>query len=344
MHEVVLNKSAQNESSLNKFANFLNYHNKVLLVTHENPDSDGIGAMLGLAYYLRSMQKEVRIIVTPSFPTYLKFTDPNNLVEVFDNNTHKYLINWPDAWVLVDVFDSQRLGSLYTVFKASNAHKACLDHHLVESCNNQFDTKYINSSASASAELVYDLLVKKISTPLPITIANALYAGIVDDTGSFRYCNTTARIHRIAADLIDRGVQPQLIYQNLYHQGRIEKLRILARAFYGMASFSNNRYVRLSLTQNDLATYGVNLGDLSGLVNYPIELKEVEVSCLLYELVDGQIKVSLRSKGKVDVNQICKRFGGGGHKLASGAKLSGPITKAQADIDAAVLNILDNYL
>lgn len=324
-------------SMLNRFAEFLDRQGRVLLTTHENPDGDGIGAMLGLAHYLRLAGKEVRVVVAPSLPSFLAFMDPGGWVEAFDpQGAHRELATWPDAWLVVDASEPKRLGPLLPLFQASPARRACLDHHLKEAPEG-FDEEFTDPTASASAELVYDLAVRRLAPPLPRAMAEALYAGVVDDTGNFRFSNSTPKVHRLAADLIEQGVPPARIYQDLYHQGRPEKLLILGRACAGMALLGDGRYARLSVVRGDYAATGADHDDLEGLVNRPLELRGVEVAVLLHELPDGRIKASLRSRERVDVNAVCRRFGGGGHRLASGAKLDGPMDRAQNEVDAAVL-------
>jgi phosphoesterase RecJ-like protein len=322
---------------LSRFAEFLERRSRILLTTHENPDGDGIGAMVGLAHYLRGRGKQVRIVACPGLPASLRFMDPEGWVEAFDPaGAHLDLPSWPDTWVLVDASEVRRLGPLTAQFEASGAAKVCLDHHLKEAPKG-FDQEFTDSTASASAELVFDLAVLSMPRPLPAPMAEALYTGLVDDTGNFRFSNATAKAHRMAADLIEQGVEPDRIYQALYHQGRPEKLKIFGRAFSAMDLLEDGRYARLTVTREDYAACGAEHDDLDGLVNRPLELRGVEVSCLLHELDDGRFKASLRSRGRVDVNAICRRFGGGGHRLASGAKLDGPTAKAQTEMDAAVL-------
>jgi phosphoesterase RecJ-like protein len=165
----------------------------------------------------------------------------------------------------------------------------------------------------------------------------ALYAGLVDDTGNFRFSNTTPKVHRIAAALIEDGADPSRIYQDLYHQNRPARLRLFGKAYASLAILGDGRYGRVSLSQTDLKTCGASHDDMEGLVNEALKLRGVEVSALLYELPDGRIKASLRSRGQVDVNIVCRQFGGGGHRLASGAKLDGPLEQGQTRVDAAVL-------
>jgi phosphoesterase RecJ-like protein len=329
---------------LQRFAEFLDHQGRFLLTTHENPDGDGTGAMLGLAHYLRAQGREVRIVVAPRLPANLAFLDPDGWIEPFDpQGVHRDLAAWPDTWVLVDASEPTRMGPLLPSFEASRARKACLDHHL-KAPGHQAPSDlsdFSDPTASASAELVYDLAAPRLPRPLPPAMAAALYAGVVDDTGNFRYSNATAKVHRLAADLIDQGVAPARVYQSLYHQGRPSRLRLSGLAFQGMALQGGGRYARLSLTHADLAACGADHDDMDGLVNRPLELAGVEVACLLYQLEDGRIKASLRSRERADVNAVCRRFGGGGHRLASGAKLDGPMARAEAELDAAVLAQLE---
>ncbi|BDU73776.1 DHH family phosphoesterase [Mesoterricola silvestris] len=326
---------------LNRFNAFLENQDRILLTTHENPDGDGIGAMVGLAHYLKARGKEVRIVVHPRLPDFLAFLDPGGWVEALDlDGRHRDLAAWPSTWIIVDASEPHRLGPLLPAFQATPAVTACLDHHLKDAPAG-FREEFTDPTASASAELVYELAVAHMPLPLPAPMADALYAGVVEDTGNFRFSNATAKVHRMAAQLIEQGVAPARIYQNLYHQGRLEKLRLTGRAFDKLVLQGQGRYARISLTQADLDACGANHDDMETLVNRPLELKGVEVSCLLYELADGRVKASLRSREQANVNQVCRRFGGGGHRLASGAKLDGPLSKAQNEMDAAVLAQLE---
>jgi len=199
-----------------------------------------------------------------------------------------------------------------------------------------FDHAFIESTASASAELVYGLAAPRMELPLPM--ARALYAGMVDDTGNFRFSNATPRIHRYAAELIERGVDPAATYQSLYHQGRPERLKLFGRAFGSMRFLDQGRYAAVLVSQADLDACGAGKEDMEGLVNKALEIRGVEVSCLMYELPDGQYKVGLRSRGMVNVNAVCRQLGGGGHRLASGAKVDGPAKEAQTRVDTLVVS------
>jgi bifunctional oligoribonuclease and PAP phosphatase NrnA len=322
---------------LDRFVSLLEPHHRILLTTHENPDGDGTGAMVALASYLRLLGKEPRIVVAPALPAFLVFLDPEGWVETYAaDDQHRDLASWPEVWVLVDASEPHRMGVLQPVFAASEAVKVCLDHHL-KSGPQGFDLECTDPTASASAELVYDLVAPRLARPLPTSMVAALYAGLVDDTGNFRFSNTTPKVLRMAAALVEAGADPARIYQDLYHQNRPERLRLFGKAFESLRILGAGRYGCLSLSEGDLKACGAVHDDMEGLVNEPLRLRGVEVAALLYEMKDGRIKASLRSRGKVDVNAICRIFGGGGHRLASGAKLDGTLDQVQTEVDAAVL-------
>lgn len=320
-------------------ATLLESTHRVLLTTHEHPDADGLGAMLALAHYLHDRGKATRIVVTPGVPPFLTFLDPESRIETFEpQDHHADLASWPDTWMVVDASEVHRLGKMEGAFRASNAVKVCLDHHM-KTTSEGFHHEFIDPTASASSELVHDLIAPRME--MNRATAEALYAGLVDDTGNFRFSNSTPKAHRMAADLLGRGVDPAATYQALYHQGRPERLRLFGRAFETLRLLADGRYGTLCVTRRDMEACGATSDDLEGLVNEPLKLRGVEVAGLFQEREDGVIKVSLRSRGRIDVNAICRSFGGGGHRLASGVRLQGPLSTALAQLDTAVLQRLN---
>ena len=193
------------------------------------------------------------------------------------------------------------------------------------------------SGASASTELVYDLVRPRLGSNLPPVMAQALYAGLVSDTGNFRHSNSTPKIHQAAADLIAQGVHPARTFNALYQTATPAKLRLFGRAMGGLQLRDDGRFAYVSVTKHDLEACGATHEDLDELVEEPRKLKGVEVAALFSETADGRAKVSLRSRERVDVNAVCRRFGGGGHRLASGAKLDLPLDTFIAQVEAAVV-------
>lgn len=309
---------------------------RIVLSTHEHPDADAVGSLVAMTHHLKAMGKDVRAIITPNLPDFLSFIDADGHLGIHDPKADADLAKWAELWMLLDASDPKRLGALYKAYQASQAVKICLDHHIQEG-GKVFDHEFIDSTASSTAERVYEFIRFSTSRPLPSVIARAIYAGLADDTGNFRFSNATPKAHRIAAELIEDGIDPSDIYQSLYHQGRPQRLQLFGHAFSKLALMGEGRYARMQVFERDFQALGADKDDMEGLVNKPLELKGVEVACLLYETHDGMIKASLRSRSRVDVNAVCRKLGGGGHRLASGVKLQGSMAEAQALLDEAVL-------
>ena len=322
---------------LERFADFLDRHTKILLTTHENPDGDGVGAAVALAVHLKAAGKTPRIVVAPALPENLRFLDPEGWIEAYDPaGQHDNLAAWPDAWLLIDASEPHRMGPLFAAFEATSAERACLDHHMKDAPEG-FEAEFTDASASASAELVYDLVRPRMTGALPPVMAQALYAGIVSDTGNFRHSNSTPKIHYLAADLVGQGIHPSRTYNALYQTATPAKLKLFGRALEGLQLRGAGRFAYVAVTQADLAACGATHEDLDELVEEPRKLKGVEVAALFSEAADGRAKVSLRSRERVDVNAVCRQFGGGGHRLASGAKTAMPLPDFISQVEAAVL-------
>ena len=321
---------------LDRFAAYLDGHAKVLLTTHENPDGDGIGAAIALAVHLKAAGQQARIVVTPALPENLRFLDPEGWVEAFEpEGVHRDLAAWPDAWLLIDASEPHRMGPLFAAFERTAANRACLDHHLKDAPKG-FDAEFTDPTASASTELVYDFVRPRVGGDLPPLMAQALYAGLVSDTGNFRHSNSTPKVHHAAADLIAQGVHPARTFNALYQTATPAKLRLFGRAMAGIQLRDDGRFAYVSVTAADLTECGATHEDLDDLVEEPRKLKGVEVAALFSEAADGRAKVSLRSRERVDVNAVCRLFGGGGHRLASGAKVPIPLKAFIAQVEAAV--------
>ncbi|WLT32678.1 bifunctional oligoribonuclease/PAP phosphatase NrnA [Geothrix sp. PMB-07] len=321
---------------LDRFAHFLDHHARVLLTTHENPDGDGVGAAIALASYLKAAGKQVRIVVTPSLPENLRFLDPEGWIEAYaPAGPHAGLAAWPDAWLLIDASEPHRMGPLFAAFETTQADRACLDHHLKDAPKG-FDAEFTDPSASASAELVYDLVRSRTDGDFPPVMAQALYAGLVSDTGNFRHSNSTPKVHHAAADLLAQGVHPARTFNALYQTATPAKIRLFGRAMGGLQLREEGRFAYVTVTKADLEAAGATHEDLDELVEEPRKLKGVEVAALFSETADGRSKVSLRSRERVDVNAVCRLFGGGGHRLASGAKVGEPLATFISQVEAAL--------
>jgi len=312
-----------------EFIEKLKKHSRFLLTPHESPDADAIGASLGLAWYLKGLGKEFRIVVSPKLPHFLKFLDTQGWIEVYSPDVHGGIASWPDCWVMLDANELGRLGTLKKAFSETTAVKACIDHHLFGSME-PFDFFLSKPEASSTCELLAEVLASK--EPMCAEMASAIYAGIVDDTGSFKFSCTTPQVHRLAAALIEMGAHPDEISHGLYNQASEAKMRIFGSAYNQLKMYADGQLAVMAVSMADLESVGATHDDLEGLVNIPLELKTVEVAVLAYEKPNGAVKVSMRSKSRVDINAICRRFGGGGHRQASGASFKEPLGEVVAKV------------
>jgi phosphoesterase RecJ-like protein len=322
-----------------EFVEKLAKHSRFLLTPHESPDADAVGSSLGLAWHLHSMGKEFRIIVSPKVPNFLKFLDTQGWIEAYSPDEHGGIASWPDCWVMLDANELGRLGPLKKAFMETSAARACIDHHLYGNMES-FDFFVSKPDASSTCELIAEALAPK--DPMRAEMASAIYAGIVDDTGSFKFSCTTPQVHRLAAALLEMGARPDEISHGLYNQASEAKIRIFGSAYNQLRLYADGQLALMTVSLADLESAGATHEDLEGLVSRPLELKTVEVAILAYEKPNGTVKVSMRSKSRVDINAVCRQFGGGGHRLASGASFEEPLEEAVAKILPMALKAVSN--
>ena len=224
---------------------FLQSQDDFVLTTHENPDGDGLGSMIALGHYLRSLGKKVSLVVTPNLGSAEGWLGQGSAVEVYRHEMHTDVFNQAKCWILIDASDPRRLGTLYPIFQSSRAVKACIDHHLKEAPQG-FDREFTDPEASASAQLIFRLLKQEYQGSWEL-IAPALYLGIVADTGNFRFSNATPEIHQIAAFLIEQGAQPPQTFQALYHQDSFAKIQLWSRLLQGMQLLDKDRLAMIEV-------------------------------------------------------------------------------------------------
>lgn len=309
----------------------------IVISTHVMPDGDGLGAEIALYHYLARLGKKVRIVNPDEVPERYKFIDPAQVIEVA---TSAEITKWNafDLVVVVDTNDSRRLGGLWNAFEKHARDILFLDHH--PHLEHREDapiqmrqlkvSQVVDVKSSSIGEMLYrlfhtahDLLDESSSSfRLSPEIALGLYVSIITDTNSFRYSRTTALSHRIAADLIDYGLQPEEIYQNVYSTKSVQHLRLIGEILSKVEEIPggpNGRSVAWVQIPRELRTrYGATSDDTQSIVNFLLLLKNAEILILLREEDDGRVKVSLKSRGLIKVNDVAQDFGGGGHEFASG--------------------------
>ncbi|MFN7973199.1 MAG: 30S ribosome-binding factor RbfA [Acidobacteriota bacterium] len=300
------------------------------LVAHLAPDGDSLGSELALAHILWGMGKEVRPVSHDPLPARYAFLPASDRIEA-----HRTLdgLDVPGGYDAVLTFECPDVGRTGYPDLGERHFVVNIDHH--QDNSNFGAINWVDTASPAVGEMVLRLLRALDGTMTP-QIATCLYTAIMTDTGSFTYSNTDAACLRLGAEMVDFGANPHAIAMAVYDSNRFEKLKLLATALDGMLRDGTGRIAYLSVTMKDLAASGASSEETDDLVNYPRSLKGVDVAVLFKEIGVDRYKVSLRSKGDVDVFQVAKLFGGGGHKNASGCSIAGVLDAVRASVLDAV--------
>lgn len=291
----------------------------IVLAGHISPDGDAVSSNFALALAIKKMGKNPIILLEKYADTY-SFLKGHNFVATNCNIK-------PELFISLDCGSISRLGQFEEVFK--NAEKTInIDHH---SDNNNFgDFNVVNKKASSTSEVVYEIISNMEDIEIDLDIATAIYTGIVFDTCGFKHNSTGKRTHQIAGELIEKGVDNSYIHTNLIYTHTLANSRLLAKAIQNIEIYGKLAISTISkneILNECMATYE----DLEGISGYLLDIKGMEVSVFLYEKEDESIKASFRAK-EFNVNAIAKKFGGGGHILASGATFNTSLCEAKEAI------------
>lgn len=297
--------------------NIIEENNSFLLTTHVNPDADAIGSEMAMYYVLTSLGKKVYIVNHSSTPYNLEFLDLDSVIQKFDLDLHGDLFQKVDVLFALDFNKADRVVSMRKSFSNSGKIKICIDHHRdPEEFVNFF---FVDDSYAATGHIIYDFIKQTNIVELNYDIAYQLYAAIMTDTGSFRFERTTPQLHRIIAELLETGVSPGEVYDKLYDQSKISKIKLLGKALNTLTLVESNTIGYMFITQDTFRETGALESDTDNFVNYTLSIENVVLSLLFIELKDG-FKVSFRSKGDIPVNNLAAKYGGGGHTNAAGAR------------------------
>lgn len=300
-----------------KLKNIILSNSSFLLTTHVNPDADAIGSEVAFSHILKKLGKKVFILNHSSTPYNLEFFNKDNMIQIYDSEIHKNIFNEVDVLIALDFNRADRTVSMEKDFRNSNKIKVCIDHH--QDPENFVDYSFIDTDYCATGHIIYNFIKKTKIVDIDFEIAESIYAAIMTDTGSFRFNRTTSEVHNIIAELLDIGVNPEEVYDKLYDQSRLSKIRLLGRALESLKLFANNKIGFMVITQKDFEELGAIESDTENFVNYNLSIENVVMGILFIELKNG-FKVSFRSKGNIAVNKLAAEFGGGGHTNAAGAR------------------------
>ncbi len=290
------------------------------LMLHVRPDGDSIGSSLALGLALRRLGKTAVLVRADDLPANLLFLPG---IEEF---VHYSEVGGEfDAAVFLDCGDLDRIGPAKILVERAR-RLVNIDHH---PSNQRFgDVNVIEPRAAAAGEVAH-ALIRELGVSLDFPIACALYVALITDTGSFRYENTSAATHEIAAELLRAGVKPAEVARAVWEDRSLSSLRLLQAALAALEVSGDGRLAWTTLTREDFQRAGAHSLESEGIVNYPRTLRGVEIAALFLEEAPGEVKVSLRSNRRVDVSLIASHFGGGGHARAAGCTIRAPLAEAR---------------
>jgi phosphoesterase RecJ-like protein len=306
-------------------------YTRFLLTTHVNPDGDGLGSEVALALWLQARGKQVRVLNDSVVPSTFVFLTHDQPIEVWEPELAEQRFAEAEALIVLDTSNRQRIGRLSPLLDRHAIPVAVIDHH-VSHAQGFGHVNVIEPEASATGEILFDLIREAGGTLTP-AIAEALYVALMTDTGSFRFSNTDSHAHRMAGELLALGLDPQRLYAQVHAHATAARLRFFGEVLARLEMLDEGRLVVLEASPEQFQRHGLEGSDTEGLVDMPRNIAGVDVVALFSEVEPGKVKVSLRSTGRVAIDEIVTRFGGGGHPHAAGALMRG----TRADVRARVL-------
>ncbi len=299
-------------------------HRSFLLMTHMRPDCDGLGSQLALAEALRYRGKVVRTAIVGHLPSRYEFIDPRREIEEFSEDDPTFAEM--DCIIILDTGTWNQLGVFGSFMRSLTVPKLVIDHHRTQ--DDLGAVRLVDTSAEATGRLVYEAS-RALDVPISAFAAQSLFAALATDTGWFHHNNTTAASFVLAAKLVEAGALPNRLFEQIYEQNSLARLKLMGIALERLQSSREDRIAWTEIYQRDFAVTGARPPDTEELINLPRSLAGVEVALILIEQAEGRIKISFRSRERVDVGQLAEQFGGGGHRLASGAITHGTMEEVR---------------
>jgi len=303
---------------------------RFLIACHENPEGDAIGSELALALALRKIGKTATVLNSDPVPASLRFLPGADTVRYAEDGS-RY-----DVAVVVDCGSPQRTGRVGTELRKCPV-TVNIDHHVTNGRHG--DYCLIDPEAAATGILIYRIL-SAMEIPVDPSMAVNLYVAVLTDTGSFRYSNSNPEAFEVAGEMVRRGVDPWSVSEQVYETQSRERIGLLGRVLSTLEFAGNGRVAAITTLRKDLDAFRLTKDSLEGFINYPRSIVGVEVAVAFREEGDGEIRVSLRSKGRVDVSRIASAFDGGGHRNASGCTVQGSIDDAKRWVFEALEKVL----
>lgn len=296
---------------------------RIIILPHIHPDGDTLGSALALRDALSYLGSDAFIVLDDLIPSNLRFLIDEN--DIMSTSSFLSLKEKPDLIITVDSSDIDRLGERVSLLSLSQ-DVLNVDHHRTNTYYGKYNL--VDAQASSCGEIVYKI-IKSLGVELNKNIAKYLYVSLSTDTGSFKYSNTSPETLRIAADLVETGIDKTGIITELYQNRPIYKVRLLADALSTLEIYYNGKLSIMSLPLEMFDKNNTHPSEADGIIEYARDIEGVDVAVMLKELAPNEIKVGFRSKYDFDVSLFAKKFGGGGHRKASGCTIFDSIENAK---------------
>ena len=280
------------------------------VVSHVNPDGDAIGSSLALCETLKSMGKKVHMFTDGSIPIHIRFLWDDSFIP--DKPLEEY-----DVFVALDSGSKDRFSSFDNLFDTAKT-TLCIDHHVTNTYN-YADINYVEGDASSTGEIMYELIKNVLEIPMTKRIAEYLYCAIATDCGTFKYSCTSAKTHRVVAELMEAGIDVNYLSNYLFDYKTINQIKLYSEGANNLRLYEDGKIALTFVDYKFLDEIGVTFDDADYLVTMPRTVLGCEVGVYLKVKNDNEIKVSYRSNDYVDVSVLAMELGGGGHKKAAGA-------------------------
>jgi bifunctional oligoribonuclease and PAP phosphatase NrnA len=306
-----------------------------LVTTHRLPDGDGIGSQVALHLGLVALKKKSYAVNLHSTPPKFSGLDPTQVIRTWPVGSELEPV---DIAFIVDTNETSMLGELESAVKVCAKEIIFIDHHVPPKTSERA-LYYYDESASASGELVFQI-VKALGLSLTVPMSEALYAAIFTDTGGFRYRRTSGQTHRVTAELIESGVEPEKLYRALFARDSAAKLRLLGNVLDRLEMHGDGQVAVLTVPLATREQYGASVEDTESFVNQIGVLEGVKFGILFREEPGGKVKVSLRGYASREVIGVAEHFGGGGHRFAAGITTGGKLDEVRIKVLEKVLDLL----
>ena len=329
------------DDNFQKAVELINKSSNILLTTHIRPDGDACGAVAAMYEILTALGKKAEVVLPSEMPEWYGFLFTKKPVILGKGITIEQLKGaesfQPDLIILIDVNSNNQLSKFSEILQENEKPVLVLDHHITN--DGLGDVELIDTAAAATGLIVFELL-KYAGWKRSKKIAISLFVAIATDTGWFRFNNTDSRVFSACAELSQLGVDSAKLHNDLYRDFSTQRFKLMIKMLNTLELHFAGRYAEQHILITDFETTGASHKDTENLIDECQRIGTVEAAALFVELADGRIKCSLRSKGGVDVRLIAAKFGGGGHTMAAGAHLAGPMENAKGLIRAEVENQL----